>query len=195
MNDFNLQADGARKKMSDLPTRQPKRLRGYNMMRAFADRGKGKEVINWMHTIHGDAFTGRSKRAYREELGFADVKDEGAAARFVDRRELEVEVIVRNFERHGMELSYLDGLKNIEFTATSSVPKDDSVVIRWEVVGQHKESLLGVPPTGAEVTITGLTMLKFKDEKRPEGGRRLTATDEWTYWDLPGLMEQLKATP
>jgi hypothetical protein len=195
MDDFVLQADGARKRMGDLPQRQPKRLRGYNMMQAFADRGKSKEVISWLHKIHGDAFTGKAKRAVREELGFGDVKEEGAAARFVDRKELEVEVVIKDFTRHAMELSYIDGLSNIEFAAVSSVPRGDTVVVRWEVNGLHTNALLGVAPTRADVAITGLTMLKFTQERRPEGGLLVTATDEWTYWDLPALMNQLGATP
>jgi hypothetical protein len=190
-----LQADEARKAILRLPARQPKRLRGYNALRAFWDRGKGKEVITWLHKINGDAFTGRSKRAFREELGFADTQDEGATTRFVDRKELEIVVQIEDFERRAMELSYLEGLSDVEFTASSQLPKEDLVVVRWQVIGKHTGTLLGVPPTNQEVTITGMTMLKFEEQPRPEGGRIAQATDEWTYWDLPALMQQLGVTP
>ena len=191
-----LQADEARKAILKLPARQPKRLRGYNALRAFWDRGKGKEVITWLHKVNGDEFTGRSKRAFREELGFADTSgDEGATARFADRRELEIEVHFENYARRAMELSYLDGLSDVEFTASSQLPKGDLVVVRWQVIGRHTGTLLGVPPTNEEVTITGMTMIKFDEQPRPEGGRIAQATDEWTYWDLPALMQQLGVAP
>jgi predicted ester cyclase len=94
-----------------------------------------------------------------------------------------------------MPLTYLEGLSDIEFTATSQASKGKAVVTRWEVNGKHTGPLLGVAPTGKQVTITGMTMIKFDEEPHPEGAGRMShALEEWTYWDLPALAEQIGAT-
>jgi hypothetical protein len=40
-----------------------------------------------------------------------------------------------------------------------------------------------------------MTLLKFEDPIMTGDVRLLRATDEWTYWDLPSLLEQIGATP
>jgi hypothetical protein len=188
-----MQADKARKALLRLPVRTPRRLAGFNKLQGYVASTKARETTEWLHTVNRHELTGRSKKEFRKELGFQDIQDDEGSARFVDRRELEVVVEIKDFARHGMELSYLEGLSDIEFTAMSQVPKKDAVVTRWEVTGMHTGPILGIAPTGKSVTITGMTMMRFAEEPRPQGGRRAFATDEWTYWDLPGLIEQVGA--
>ena len=202
-----LQADNARKALSKLPARQPKRLLGFNKLQASVERSKSLETTNWLHTLNGHALTGQTKKEAREALGFADIDDTGTGGsdienpgtggseRFANRKDLEVDVEIKDFTRHGMELSYLEGLSDTEFTAMSQVAKRETVVTRWEVRGEHTGPILGIAPTRRSVTVIGMTMLKFAEEPRPQGGRRAWATDEWTYWDLPSLMQQLGAMP
>jgi hypothetical protein len=191
-----FQADDARKLLSTLPARQPKRLIGFNKLRNYHERAKAREVVNWLHEVNRHALTGQTKKEARKELGYedADAEDPGSN-RFLGREELEIDVEINEFTQHGMELSYLDGLSDIEFTAVSQTQKRDSVITRWEVIGRHTGTLFGVAPSNREVTITGMTMMKFAEEPRPGGGRRAWATDGWTYWDLPSLLEQLGASP
>jgi hypothetical protein len=189
-----FQADGARKLLSTLPARQPKRLVGFNKLVNYHERTKAREVTTWLHDVNGHSLTGQAKKDARAALGYEDADAEAIGSeRFLDRKELEIEVEIKEFTRHGMELSYLDGLSDIEFTAVSQIQKRESVVTRWEITGQHTGTMLGVAPTRRHVTITGMTMVKFGEEPRPEGGRIARATDEWTYWDLPALLEQLGA--
>ena len=53
---------------------------------------------------------------------------------------------------------YLNGISEMRVHGESHVAKDKAVVTRWERHGQAMGELLGVfPPTGREVTVTGLT--------------------------------------
>ena len=190
-----FQADEARKLLSTLPARQPKRLVGFNKLVNYHERTKAREVTNWLHDLNGHSLTGQLKKEAREELGYKDADAEAIGSdRFLGREELEIDVEIEDPTRHGMELTYLDGLSDIEFTGTSQMQKRESVITRWEVIGKHTETMLGIAPTRRQVTITGMTMLKFAEEPRPGGGRVARATDEWTYWDLPSLMQQLGAS-
>src|SRR5687767_5527090 len=130
-----LQADEARKAISKIPMRQSKRLRGYNMMIALADKMRAKETSIWLHTIHGDEATGMEKAKARIALGFAgegaepdpDAMDptemEGMSARFIGREHLAVAVTIEEPPQRGMLRTYLDRLSEIEFTATGQMSK------------------------------------------------------------------------
>jgi hypothetical protein len=193
MADF-LQADEARKALTRLPAKLPRRLFGYNQLKGYTERARARETLRWLHKLNGDPITGKSKREFREELGYDVEQDEGLERMKVDKKELDVEVVIEDFAPHGMEMFYLEGLSDTEFTASSQLAKDGRVVTRWEVTGQHTGPILGMPPTRRSLTITGMTAVTFVEERKPEGGRLMRATDVWTYWDLPGLMQQIGAT-
>jgi hypothetical protein len=197
------QADEARKAIVELPARMPKRLRGHLALLAYGERKKKQHTTMWLHAVHGDPITGKEKRLARRELGFgrgevggeveADPEEMGGAdPKDVDVSEFNIDLKIENPTQHTMPRTFLDGLSEVEFTATSQAVRDDFVVTRWEVIGTHSNELLGVPATGASITIAGITMLKFAEQRRPEGGRDVWATDEWTYWDLESLIGQLK---
>jgi predicted ester cyclase len=190
-----FQADEARRLLTTLPARQPKRLIGFNKLQNYTERTKARETITWLHVVNRHELTGLSKKEAREALGYTDADaDAIGSQRFLGREELEIEVEIEGFTRRAMDLSYLDGLSDVEFTAISQVTKRDSVVTRWEVNGVHTGTMLGIAPTHRPVTITGMTMLMFTEEVRPGRGRLARATDEWTYWDVPSLLKQLGAS-
>jgi hypothetical protein len=199
-----LQADEARKALSDLPGRLPKRLRGYMAVRLFGERALVRESRIWLHAVNGDAITGKDKRTVRKEL-FGRTDEEEAMGDAepdaqvqqgdMEAKELEVDVTFEDPQPHGMPLTYLEGLSDIELSATSNIVKDNVVVLRWEISGTHSRELLGVAPTQTAVTVVGITSIKFDEKPKSEGGREMWATDEWTFWDLPSLMQQIGATP
>lgn len=63
---------------------------------------------------------------------------------------------------------------------------DDLVAIRWTAKGTHKGELFGMPATGKQATVTGITIDKYKNGKLVES---------WTNWDTLGLLQQLGAVP
>jgi hypothetical protein len=192
-----MAADDARKAFLQLPPRQPPRLSGHNKVIGAGARRRANGSIEWLHKINGDPFTGKGKRAYREELGLIPTKEDEEDAQksteYIER--LDFDVVVENPAGHGMPRAYLEGLSEIEFSATSNFSKDELVTTRWEVHGRHTGRLLGVPATNRDVSFSGMTILRFEEGPSEERAFVYRATDEWTYWDLPAVMEQIGATP
>jgi steroid delta-isomerase-like uncharacterized protein len=62
------------------------------------------------------------------------------------------------------------------------IAEDDKVVTRKTFDGTHEGELLGIPPTGKEVTIELIDILRVADGK---------ITDHWSVVDQLGLMQQL----
>src|SRR5262245_53674281 len=51
----------------------------------------------------------------------------------------------------------------ISFTADVVLAEGDLVARRWTMRGVHRGPFLGVPPTGAPVTMNGIDVLRVKD--------------------------------
>ena len=60
------------------------------------------------------------------------------------------------------------------------------VVTRYSVHGTHKGELMGIPPTGRQVSIGGIAIDRF------ENGRSI---EHWEYYDQMGMMQQLGVIP
>ena len=81
---------------------------------------------------------------------------------------------------------YRTAFPDIQFTVEEQVAEGDMVVTRWSARGTHLGTLRGIPPTGKQVTVTGMIMERYCDG-RP---RR-----SWMNWDGLGLMQQLGIGP
>jgi predicted ester cyclase len=209
MDDVDFMANEAKKAFGDLAMRLPKRLTNYNTLRGFREGARLRNAAKWLHELNGDPVTGKTKREYRQELGFVEV--EGAAElaesgvgepegvpeldQTVKRPELEIHVTIENPAHRGMPLTYLEGLSDVEFTVSSQSVKVSVVVIRWEIEATHGGTLFGVSPTGRRISLAGITWIAFDESENPDGSSNLWATDEWTYWDMPSLMQQIGASP
>ena len=66
------------------------------------------------------------------------------------------------------------------------VAEGDVVVASWRLSGTHLGDLMGVPPSGAEVSWTGITIYQIKDGK---------VVDERGEEDGLGLLRQIGAIP
>jgi steroid delta-isomerase-like uncharacterized protein len=62
----------------------------------------------------------------------------------------------------------------------------DRVVTRWTGSGTHKAELLGVPPTGNDVSVEAITIMRIADGKIAE---------DWTTWEGLALAQQIGAVP
>ena len=58
----------------------------------------------------------------------------------------------------------------------------DRVACRFRLTMTHKGEFNGIPPTGKQVTLTGITILRFENEK---------CVERWSQADFIGLMAQL----
>ena len=129
-------------------------------------------MARWLHQIHGDPIRGDDAPERKEDP--AKVGAPLEKPRFEDPTS------------RAMPRTYLDGISSVDYKVVGQLAQTDIAASRWEVIAMHTGELLGVPATGREVEITGMTIVKMKDNQ---------AVEEWTYWDLPGLMSQIGATP
>jgi predicted ester cyclase len=66
------------------------------------------------------------------------------------------------------------------------VAEDDKVAVRFDVTATHKGEFQGIPPTGKEVSFSGMAFLTVIDGK---------ISEEWATADMMGLMQQIGAIP
>jgi steroid delta-isomerase-like uncharacterized protein len=71
-------------------------------------------------------------------------------------------------------------------TVEDVIAEGDRVAYRWSFRGTHQGELMGIPPTGEEVTITGITV------DRISGGK---IEEEWNTFDQLGVLRQLGVVP
>lgn len=75
---------------------------------------------------------------------------------------------------------------DFHYTVEDEIAEGDKVVHRWTLRGTHQGTFQGIPPTGRQVTITGISIRRIAGGKLVEG---------WTNADLLGLLQQLGAVP
>jgi steroid delta-isomerase-like uncharacterized protein len=63
---------------------------------------------------------------------------------------------------------------------------DDSVAIRFTMTGTHQGDFMGVPATGREIALPGITILRFDGDR---------VIERWSQADMLGLLVQLGAVP
>jgi steroid delta-isomerase-like uncharacterized protein len=81
-----------------------------------------------------------------------------------------------------LERVFPDAQTNIEEMLTES----DRVVARWSWRATHQGELLGIPASGKQVSMTGISMYRISNG---------TIAEEWEHRDTLGLLQQLGAVP
>ena len=81
---------------------------------------------------------------------------------------------------------YVAAFPDMELKVEDQVAEGDKVVSRWSARGTHKGELMGIPATGKQATVTGITI------DRLESGK---IVESWNNWDTLGLLQQLGAVP
>ena len=61
---------------------------------------------------------------------------------------------------------------------------EDKVVLRWSATMTHRGDHLGMPASGKNVRITGITIARIRDKQIVEG---------WDNWDQLGMLKQIGA--
>jgi steroid delta-isomerase-like uncharacterized protein len=81
---------------------------------------------------------------------------------------------------------FMDAFDGAQITVDDQFAAGDQVATRWTGRGTHTGELAGIPPTGKEATVSGITI------SRLEGGK---IVEEWNNWDTLGMLVQLGAVP
>jgi len=66
-----------------------------------------------------------------------------------------------------------------------SMADGDKMCFRWSSTGKHTGDGLGIPATGRNIHITGITIIRVANGMLAEG---------WQNWDMLGMMEQLQGS-
>lgn len=97
-----------------------------------------------------------------------------------------------NSEIHGPEggKQFAAGMRSafpdFHYTVEDEIAEGDRVVQRWTARGTHQGQFQGIPPSGEQVTIRGISIYRIADGKLVEG---------WTHADMLGLLQQIGALP
>lgn len=75
-----------------------------------------------------------------------------------------------------------EAFPDIKYTVEDMIEEGDKVVARWTTQGTHKGTFMGIPPTGKQVTFSGIEIIRIKDGQ---------AVEEWEEFDRARLMQQL----
>lgn len=80
----------------------------------------------------------------------------------------------------------LAAFSDFHHTIEDQIAEGDKVVTRISAYGTHTGELLGIPPTGKRVTMTGITVHRIANGKLVE---------HWAQIHALGLLQQLGAIP
>jgi predicted ester cyclase len=81
---------------------------------------------------------------------------------------------------------FLTAFPDLQMTFEDQLGEGDKIASRWTMRGTHQGDLFGVPPTGKQVTFTGLIISRMVGSQ---------ITEEWEHFDQLGLLQQLGAVP
>jgi steroid delta-isomerase-like uncharacterized protein len=82
--------------------------------------------------------------------------------------------------------TYRAAFPDSRITVEQQLAEGDLVATRWSGRGTHEGELMGIQPTGKQVTVSGLTI------SRLVGGK---VVEEFQNWDTFGMLQQLDAIP
>ena len=71
-------------------------------------------------------------------------------------------------------------------TVEDQVAEDDRAAMRFSVIATHKGEFQGIPPTGKQITLSGINIQRFVDGKIAEN---------WVSLDALGMLQQLGVIP
>ena len=77
---------------------------------------------------------------------------------------------------------YRTAFSDLVLTVEDQIAEGDKVVTRFTARGTHRGELMGIPPTGVKVVVTGISIDRFV------GGR---SVESWTHYDFMSLLKQL----
>ena len=81
---------------------------------------------------------------------------------------------------------YRSAFPDIQMTVEDLIAEGDKVVTRWTARGTHQGELMGIPPSGNQVAVTGISIDHIESGK---------VVESWSNYDTLGMMQQIGAVP
>ena len=91
--------------------------------------------------------------------------------------------------REGRKMFYsafISAFPDIHLHIDDLLAEGDRLVLRWSAHGTQTGELMGIPPTGKQVNMSGIAIDRF------ENGQ---SVEHWEVFDQMGLMQQLGVIP
>jgi steroid delta-isomerase-like uncharacterized protein len=127
------------------------------------------------------------RRAFEEPWkGNLDVVDELVASDYVGHDPATSEPLYGPEGVKEFISTYRAAFPDTRIDVEQQLSEGDLVATRWSGRGTHEGELMGIEPTGKQVTVSGLTMSRLEDGK---------IVEEFQNWDTFGMMQQLGAVP
>jgi predicted ester cyclase len=79
-------------------------------------------------------------------------------------------------------LMFISAFPDMKLTIEDEITESDKVVTRWTMHATHQGDLMGIPPTGKQVTAGGISIDRIAEGK---------VVEHWAEFDRLGLMQQL----
>jgi steroid delta-isomerase-like uncharacterized protein len=93
----------------------------------------------------------------------------------------------RGFEGRKMFYSaMLAAFPDMQVRVEDAFAEGDKLVTRWSARGTHQGDMMGVSPTGKQISVSGIAIDRF------ESGQ---SVEHWEIFDQVGLMQQLGVIP
>lgn len=119
---------------------------------------------------------GRGDEAALEELLAPDFIDHGAYPGQPPGREGHKQILA----------AFRSAFPDLSVTTDDIIAEGDKVVSRWTARGTHRGELMGIPPSGNEVTFTGIDVLRIAEGK---------VLERWAEGNDLEVMQQIGAIP
>ena len=131
---------------------------------------------------------GISRRLLEEAFnsGNLDVVDELVSPEFVNHDAAQPEPAVGIEAAKASIQGYRDAFPDLRIAIELQVAEGEYVTTQWTAQGTNQGDLMGMPATGKQATVTGITIDRIVD------GR---IVESWTNWDTLGLLQQLGVVP
>lgn len=81
---------------------------------------------------------------------------------------------------------YRRAFPDLRFTIDELVAEGDLLAARWTATGTQRGDLPGIPATGRQSTVSGITISRIRNGRIEE---------EWVAWDQLGMLRNLGAIP
>lgn len=81
---------------------------------------------------------------------------------------------------------FLTAFPDLNLTLEDIIAEGDKVVVRWTMRGTHQGASLGMPPTGKQFTLPGISLVRL------DGGM---AAETWVSFDQLVMLQQLGLAP
>lgn len=81
---------------------------------------------------------------------------------------------------------FITAFPDLHISVEDSVADGDKVVTRYTFSGTHQGDMMGIAPTGRQVTVSGIAIDRVVDGK---------GVEHWEVFDQMGMMQQLGVIP